>query len=45
MKTIFQILGTYTGELFLTAFGVVARKIKLTMLRRKAEREKKAGCR
>ena len=41
MKTILQILGSYTGEIILTAFGVVIRKIELTILRRKAEREKK----
>lgn len=41
MRTIVQILGSYTGEILLTAFGIVIRKIELTILRRKAEREKK----
>jgi hypothetical protein len=41
MKTILQILGSYTGELLLTALGIVIRKIELTILRRKAEKEKK----
>ena len=40
MKTILQILGTYTGEIMLTAFGIVIRKIELTILRRKAQKEK-----
>lgn len=41
MKTIVQILGSYTGEILLTAFGIVIRKIELTILRRKAQKEKK----
>jgi hypothetical protein len=41
MKTIIHILGSYTGEIILTAFGVVIRKIELTLLRRKALKEKK----
>ena len=41
MKTILQILGSYTGEILLTAFGIVIRKIELTILRRKAAKEKK----
>ena len=40
MKVIVQILGSYTGEILLTAFGVVIRKIELTILRRKAQKEK-----
>ena len=40
MKTILQILTTYTGEFILTAFGIVIRKIELTILRRKALKEK-----
>jgi hypothetical protein len=40
MKTIVQILGSYTGEILLTAFGIVIRKIELTILRRKARKEK-----
>ena len=41
MKTFLQLLGSYTGEIFLTAFGLLIRKIELTILRRKAEKEKK----
>jgi hypothetical protein len=41
MKTIIHILGSYTGEIILTAFGVVIRKIELRLLRRKALKEKK----
>lgn len=40
MKTILHILGSYTGELILTAVGVVLRKIELTIIRRKARKEK-----
>ena len=40
MKTIVQILGTYSGEILITAFGIVIRKIELTILRRKARKEK-----
>ena len=40
MKTIVQILGSYTGEILLTALGIVIRKIELTILRRKAQKEK-----
>ncbi len=40
MKTLVQILGTYTGEILLTAFGIVIRKIELTIIRRKARKEK-----
>jgi len=41
MKTIVQILGTYTGEILITALGVVIRKIELTIMRRRAQKEKK----
>jgi hypothetical protein len=41
MKTVIQILGSYTGEILLTAFGIVIRKIEMTILRRKALKEKK----
>lgn len=40
MKTVVQILGSYTGEILLTAFGIVIRKIELTILRRKAQKVK-----
>ena len=40
MKSIVQFLGTYTGEILLTAFGIVIRKIELTIMRRKVRKEK-----
>lgn len=40
MKSIIQLLGNYTGEIMLTAFGIVIRKIELTILKRKAQKEK-----
>lgn len=40
MKTILHIIGNYTGELIITTIGVVIRKIELTILRRKARKEK-----
>jgi hypothetical protein len=40
MKTFLHILGNYTGELIITTIGVVIRKIELTILRRKARKEK-----
>ena len=40
MKTILQILGNYTGELIVTAIGVVIRKIELSFIRRKTRKEK-----
>jgi len=41
MKAILQILTSYTGEILITAVGLVIRKIEITILRRKAEKEKK----
>jgi hypothetical protein len=41
MKTFFQLLTSYTGEILITAVGLVIRKIEITILRRKAEKEKK----
>ena len=41
MKTFLQLLGSYTGEILITAVGLVIRKIEITILRRKAEKEKK----
>ncbi len=40
MKTFLHILGNYTGELIITTIGVVIREIELTILRRKARKEK-----
>jgi len=41
MKAILQIFTSYTGEILITAFGIVMRKIELTILKRKAQKEKK----
>ena len=41
MRTLAQFLGTYTGEILITAAGVIIRKIELSIIRRKERKAKK----